>query len=76
MDYDDFVSGLPSDRTLVCSSAEEIEERLAGLGVNQRTRQLGKGEFKSAVAASVLPSPLRATAMPKRSLACVFEAFT
>ena len=50
MDYEEFASGLPLDRTTVFTSAEENEETMRRLGVNQRVRQLGRGKFRSDLA--------------------------
>lgn len=50
MNYDEFVSGLPSERTMEFTSAEEMEEALRQCGVEQPIRQLGSGRFRSALA--------------------------
>lgn len=47
MDYEQFRSDLPADRTIVFSSAEENEETMRRLGVNQQVRQLGRGKFRA-----------------------------
>ena len=45
MDYEQFASDLPRQRTFVFASVEENEETMRRLGVNQQVRQLGPGEF-------------------------------
>lgn len=50
MNYEDFVSDLPTHRTIEFKSAEENEEVLLRYGVDQQTRQLGKGPFRSGLA--------------------------
>jgi AraC-like DNA-binding protein len=50
MEYKDFATGLPRQRTVAFASAEENEETMRRLGVNQRVRQLGNGMFQSALA--------------------------
>jgi hypothetical protein len=50
MNLEAFVSALPSDQTIKSRSAEELEETMLSLGVNQETRQLGKGKFRSELA--------------------------
>jgi AraC-like DNA-binding protein len=52
MSYQAFASDLPKDRTITFRSAEEVEETFLQLGVNQETRQLGRGRFRSELAAS------------------------
>ncbi len=44
--YEEFASDLPLGRTITFASAEENEETLRGLGVNQEVRQLGRGPFR------------------------------
>lgn len=51
MTYEEFASDLPPDRTWTFSSAEENEEKMKRLGVNQQIRQLGKGKFRGDLAA-------------------------
>jgi len=51
MNYDEFSSDLPSERTIRFDSAEEMEETFLQWGINQPIRQLGKGKFRSALAA-------------------------
>jgi AraC-like DNA-binding protein len=51
MRYEQFAAELPPQRTMVFASAEENEETMQRLGVNQRVRQLGKGAFQCHVAA-------------------------
>jgi len=51
MSYQAFASDLPRDRTITFRSAEEVEETFLQLGVNQETRQLGRGSFRSDLAA-------------------------
>ena len=46
MNYEEFASELPLHRTTAFTSAEEQEEALQRQGVNQNTRQLGKGNFR------------------------------
>ena len=50
MEYEEFASDLPRHRTVVFTSAEENEEAMRRSGVNQKVRQLGKGEFRSDLA--------------------------
>jgi AraC-like DNA-binding protein len=50
MNYKEFASELPHLRTIVFSSAEENEETMQRLGVNQIVRQLGRGTFRSDLA--------------------------
>ena len=50
MTYAEFASDLPLRRTIVFTSAEEHEEAMRRLGVNQQIRQLGKGRFRSDLA--------------------------
>ena len=50
MNYEEFASELPLDRTIVFSSAEENEETMQRLGVNQIVRQFGTGAFRSDLA--------------------------
>ena len=49
MNYEEFASDLPQ-QTIVFTSAEESEETMKLLGVDQETRQLGKGKFRSDLA--------------------------
>jgi len=46
MTYAQFASDLPPDRITTFSSAEENEEAMRRLGVDQQIRQLGKGPFR------------------------------
>ncbi len=46
MEYEEFASDLPQHGTLAFTSAEENEETMRRLGVNQEVRQLGKGKFR------------------------------
>lgn len=50
MNYDNFAANLPPDRTTLFTSAQEIEEHLRNNGVEQPTRQLGKGPFRACMA--------------------------
>jgi hypothetical protein len=50
MNYDEFASGLPRDRTFSFTSAEEMEEELLRSGVCQPMRQMGKGKIRSDLA--------------------------
>ena len=51
MNYDEFASDLLLHRTIVFTSAEENEEAMRRYGSNQKVRQLGKGKFRSDLAA-------------------------
>jgi AraC-like DNA-binding protein len=51
MTYEEFASDLPQHR-LVFTSAEEMEETFKSFGFEQPMRQLGKGKFRSALAAT------------------------
>ncbi len=51
MDYNQFISDLPPNKTVVFSSAEQNEQAMRRLGVNQHdVRQLGRGKFRSDMA--------------------------
>jgi len=50
MTYAEFAADLPPNRTMHFTSAEEMEEALQQAGVYQPIRQLGEGEFRSALA--------------------------
>ena len=50
MNYEEFASDLPLHRTTVFTSAEENQEVMQRLGVNQEVRQLGKGKFRADLA--------------------------
>ena len=50
MRYESFVKELPAERTVSFQSAEENEEYLLRLGVNQEMRQLRRGPFRSDLA--------------------------
>ncbi|MHC4452808.1 MAG: AraC family transcriptional regulator [Planctomycetota bacterium] len=50
MEYKGFASDLPRQRIVAFASAEENEETLRRLGVNQRMRQLGRGQFRAELA--------------------------
>lgn len=50
MNYENFTANMPSDRTMLFTSAQEIEEQLRSNGVEQLTRQLGKGPFLACIA--------------------------
>ena len=47
MEYKDFASDLPRQRTVAFDSVEENEETMRRLGVNQGMRQLGRGSFRA-----------------------------
>jgi AraC-like DNA-binding protein len=49
MTYEEFVSDLPRQR-IVFTSAEENEETMKRLGIDQEVRQLGNGKFRSDLA--------------------------
>ena len=51
MTYDKFAADLPPERTIEFTSAEEMEETFQQWGVCQAIRQLGRGEFRSAMTA-------------------------
>jgi AraC-like DNA-binding protein len=51
MSYEEFISDLPLEETIVFNSAEENEETMQRLGVNQQVRQSGKGNFQAHMAA-------------------------
>ena len=55
MDYMEFASDLPLNRTFMFSSAEENEETLKRWGVTQTMRQLGTGTFRSDLAVRITP---------------------
>ncbi len=50
MNYEAFASDLPPERTITFRSAEENEEALLRMGVNQEMRQLRRGPFRSDLA--------------------------
>ena len=50
MDYEKFSSDLSLEDCMVFNSAEENEEVMLSLGVNQQVRQLGKGKFQAHLA--------------------------
>jgi len=50
MDYIQFASNLPPDRTITFESAEENEEVMKRWGVKQEMRQLGTGSYRSDLA--------------------------
>ena len=47
MNYEEFAADLPLDQTLSFTSAEENQETMLRLGVEQRVRQVGRGRFRS-----------------------------
>lgn len=51
MSYEEFISDLPLEDTIVFNSVEENEETMQHLGVNQQIRQSGKGNFQAHMAA-------------------------
>ena len=50
MNYADFASDLPLQQSILFESAEACEETLRQCGVEQPTRQLGKGPFRARLA--------------------------
>ena len=50
MNYDSFAMDLPAERTLSFNSAEENEEFMLRVDVNQEMRQLRRGAFRSDLA--------------------------
>ena len=52
MTFDEFSADLPAERTVEFSSAEDMEEAFNAVGVEQPMRQLGRGAFRSALAAT------------------------
>ena len=56
MEYKNFASDLPRERTIAFTCAEENEETLRRLGVNQRMRQLGRGPFRAELASRTTES--------------------
>ena len=50
MNYEEFISDLPLEDTIVFNSAEENEETMRRLGINQQVRQLGNGDFQAHMA--------------------------
>jgi AraC-like DNA-binding protein len=50
MNYEAFASDLPPERTFTFRSAEENEETMLRMGVNQEMRQLRRGPFRSDLA--------------------------
>ncbi len=50
MDYTEFASDIPLDRAVEFTSAEENEETMRELGIEQCVRQLGRGPFKAHIA--------------------------
>lgn len=50
MNYEDFASDLPLQQSVLFESAEACEETLRQYGVDQPTRQLGKGLFRARLA--------------------------
>ena len=53
MTFDEFSADLPAERTMEFSSAEEMEELFKDVGIEQPMRQLGRGAFRSALAATI-----------------------
>jgi len=53
MTFDEFCADLPADRTVEFSSAEEMEESFRDAGIEQPMRQLGRGAFRSMLAAAI-----------------------
>ena len=52
MTFNEFSADIPAERTLVFSAAEEMEETIKSFGFEQPMRQLGKGAFRSVLAAT------------------------
>jgi len=52
MTFHEFCADLPAERTVEFSAAEEMEEMFKNIGIEQRMRQLGRGAFRSALAAT------------------------
>jgi len=50
MNYEDFASDLPLQQSILFTSAESCEDALRQCGVEQPTRQLGKGPFRASLA--------------------------
>ncbi len=50
MNYEDFAADLPLQQSILFTSAEACEETLRQYGVEQPTRQLGKGLFRARLA--------------------------
>jgi AraC-like DNA-binding protein len=50
MDFKEFASDLPPDRTSVFERPEDLEQALQGCGVIQPTRQSKRGKFRAALA--------------------------
>jgi len=53
MTFNEFSADLPAERAVVFSAAEEMEETFKDAGIEQPIRQLGKGAFRSALAAAI-----------------------
>ena len=52
MTFHEFCADLPAERTVEFSAAEEMEETFKDAGIEQPMRQLGRGAFRSALAAT------------------------
>jgi len=52
MTFDGFRADLPAERTVEFSAAEEMEEAFRDVGIEQPMRQLGRGAFRAALAAT------------------------
>ena len=52
MTFDEFSADLPAERTVEFSAVEEMEETFNEFGIEQPMRQLGRGAFRAALAAS------------------------
>ena len=52
MTFNEFSADLPAERTVEFSLAEEMEEAFRDDGIEQPMRQLGRGAFRSALAAT------------------------
>ena len=53
MTVDEFSADLPADRTVEFSAVEEMEEAFNDAGIDQPMRQLGRGAFRSVLAAAI-----------------------
>ena len=53
MTFNEFSADLPAERAVVFSAAEEMEETFKDAGIEQPIRQMGRGAFRSALAATI-----------------------
>ena len=56
MNYEEFASNLPLQNSIEFTSAEESEEALRSMGVEQPVRQIGRGKFRYRLAARCTPA--------------------